>query len=876
MNRPPRLPRALLRLALPPGAREFVIGDLDEEYARGRSRRWYWSQALRTIAHVPRQETSMIPPARPSLRSLTTLPGDARLALRALARTPGYTAAALLTLGLGLGASIAIFSAVNEVMLRPLGFADPDRLVMLWESNEERDWHQVHAAPANVEDWRARVTSFADVGFLNDFTSAVSLGGGREASQVTVAQVSGNLFDVLGAVPMLGRTFRDHETFETGRVVLSHGLWQQQFGGDRTIVGRAIRLDGRAYEVIGVMGPAFRYDITDAEAWTTMPFLGPRRGTTWYRRAHLVRPIARLKPGVTFEQAEAELAAVAADLEREYPDTNTHMRAGLTPLRTFLVGDDRRTTLLLLLGAVGLLQLMACANVANLTLSRAAGRRTELAVRAALGAGRARLARLLLTESAVLAAAGTVLGLALGAAGLKVIAAVSPPELEGLAFRIDWRLAAFTAGLGAASALLFGVWPAWRASRAGAAGALADSTRTTSGGKQRVFATHVLVAAEVAVAVLLVASAGLMVRSLDQMRRVDVGADTASVLTFRIAPASGTYPDEAARAAFAERIAERVATLPGVREVGIGRGLPLTGYGWTSDFTMERWGPGQFGIDVRHREATPGYFRALGVPVLQGRLFDHTDLGEGRGIPVVVNRAFAERYFQGSSPVGQRVTFDREASADSHWYPVVGVVENERRVITEEPEPEIIAHLRGDVPSTLTFVVKSEVAPLSLAAPIRAELAALDRETPLLAVRTMDDVMVEARASERFVMALLTAFAIAALVLAAVGVYGVTSQAARARTREVGIRIALGAPAAAVVRGLAARGALFAAAGLAAGLALAIAGGHLMASMLFRVDPRDPLTLAAVAAVIGAVALASTVWPTLRAARIDPASVLRQ
>lgn len=814
-------------------------------------------------------------PTKPS-QLFSTLIGDARIGVRGLARSRGYAAAAILTLALGIGASIAIFSAVNEVMLRPLGFAEPDRLAMLWESNEERDWHQVHAAPANVEDWRARVTSFSGIGFLNDFTSSVSLGGGREASQVVVAQVSGNLFDVLGVTPMLGRPFRESETFTDGLTILSHALWQQQFGSDPAIVGRAIRLDGKAHEVIGVMGPEFRYEITEADAWTTMPFLGARRGTTWYRRAHLVRAVGRLAPGATFAQASAELSAVAHDLEREYPETNTAMRAGLTPLKTFLVGDDRRSTLLLLLGAVGLLQLIACANVANLTLGRSVARRSELALRTALGAGRGRLVRQLLTESAVLAAAGAALGVLLGIAGLKAIALVSPPELEGLVFRADWRLAAFVIAVTAGSALLFGAWPAWRASRVQAAGALADSGRTTSGGRRRVFAANALVAAEVALAVLLVVSAGLMVRSLDQLSRVTVGADTSSVLTFQIAPARGTYPDEASRARLGAQLEERIETLPGVTAVGFGRGLPLTGYAWTSDFTIDRWAPDQFGVDVRHREATAGYFEALRIPVLQGRLFEESDLNQGRGVPVVVNRAFAEQYFAGSSPVGRRVTFDRVAEEGSHWYPIVGVVENERKVLTEEPRPEIIAHVLGDTPNVLSYVVRTAVPPLSLAGAVRAELAALDRETPLLRVQTMDEVVHASRAHERFVMALLGVFAGSALVLAAVGVFGVSSQAARARTREVGIRLALGASGGAIVRGLAARGALFVAIGIAAGIAGALAGSRVMSSLLFRVDPRDPLTLTAVALAIGGVALASTVWPTLRATRVDPVSALRQ
>jgi predicted permease len=885
--RPPRLARALLLRALPDDAREFVVGDLDEEFAARRNTgapirnaAWYWSQALRSVVHSRRQDSMMIPSPRPSIgRSLlawlASFSVDVRIAIRALLHARGYSLAALLTLALGVGASIAVFSALNAVMLRPLSIADPGRLAMLWESNAARQWRQVHAAPANVLDWRARVRAFSAIGFLNDGPSSVSLGGGSAPGQVALAQVSGNLFDVLGVPALHGRTFREDETFESGRVVLSHRIWRQQFGSDPAVVGRTVRLDGRPYEVIGVMGPDFRYAITEADVWTTMPGMAARRGTVWFRRAHVVRAIGRLAPGATFAQAAAELEAVSLALEREYPDTNVGMRAGLTPLKTFLVGDDRRTTLLLLLGAVGLLQLIACTNVANLTLARGAARRQEMAVRAALGAGRGRLVRYLLTESLVLAALGTTLGVVLGAAGLQAIAGVSPPALDGLVFRADWRLVIFAVGLGLASAALAGTWPAWLASR-GVLRHAAESTRTISASPRRLSTSNVLVAFEVALAIILLVSAGLMVRSLDQLRRVTLGVETKDVLTFQIHPASGTYGSAGARVDFADRFAARIAQLPGVTAVGIGRGLPLTGYGWTSDFTIDRWPPDRFGIDVRHREATAGYFTALGIPVLAGRLFEDSDLAADRHVPVVVNRAFAERYFPGESPVGRQIVFDRAPTERSYWYPIVGVVGNERRSLTQEPQPEIIAHLRGDTPSTLTYVVRTSGGPAeAIAGPLRSALADLDRETPLLAVRTMTQVAIDARAVERFVLMLLAVFAAAATVLAAIGVYGVASQAARARTREVGIRLALGASGPAIVRALVTRGAVVVGIGVAAGLSGALLSGGLLTSFLFRVDPRDPATLAIVTCVIAAVAMLAHGWPTWRATRIDPAAVLR-
>ncbi|HUF48345.1 MAG TPA: ADOP family duplicated permease [Vicinamibacterales bacterium] len=878
--RPPRVARWLLSRLLPVPAREFVIGDLDEEFARhqtarGRrlARRWYWSQAVRSIGQTSRHEPEVLTmPHRPRT-ILSTLASDARFAVRTLRRSPGHALTALLTLAVGTGALIAIFSAVNAVLLRPLPYGEPGRLVMMWESNQARGWHRVEAAPANVEDWRERVTSLADIAFLSPFTQALSLVTDAGPVRVQVAQVSGNFFDVLGVPPQLGRTLTDAETFEPGLVVLGHAVWRRHFQADVSLVGRSIRLDGRPHQVVGIMPPDFVHPVGDAEIWTTAAPMATRRASLWWRQAHVIRPLARLASGATAEEAAAELARVASQLAIEFPATNTGMEAGLAPMQEFLTGD-RRLTLLLLLGAVGILQLIACANVAHLLLGRAVERRQELAVRAALGAGRGRLLRQLLTESLVLATAGTALGLVLGVAGLAALSSLAPPALGSIALAVDWRLVAFTVAVGAGSALLFGAWPAWRTARSGA-GDLSDGTRSGTAGRERRLASDGIVAAEVMLAVLLVAAAGLMVRTLGELNRLPTGIDPADVLTFQVHPSRGTFPQGADRVRFAATLVDRIEAMPGVVSAGVGRGLPLTGYGWTSDFTIEGWEPGQFGVEVRHREALPGYFETLRVPVLSGRLFDDGDLAPEAPVPVVVNQAFVDRYFPDQSPVGRRVAFDRAPTERSYWYPIVGVVANERRDLLTEPVPEIIGHLRGDVPATLSFVVRTSVPPLSIVPQVRATLGDLDAEAPLLSVRTMAQVAADARVSQRFLMTLLLVFAGAALVLAAVGVSGVALQAARARTREVGIRLALGAPVAAVVRRLAARGVVTVAIGVGAGLAAAAAGGRLLESYLFQVSPRDPLTLTAVVGLIAGVGIVAHVWPTWRTARVDPAIVLR-
>ena len=883
--RPPRLARWLLERLLPPAAREYVIGDLDEEFARHRvpvglhkARAWYWSHALRSILQTHHSELVMAEPSSAESTRFVSLsrsvPTDIRVAMRGLLHSPGYAAAALLTLGLGIGATVAIFSAVNDTILRPYPYVDSERLVALWESNQSRGWNRVEAAPANIEDWRARASSFDDIAFVSPFPQTVSLMTEAGPKPAAAAQVSGNFFSVLGVAPELGRTFREDETFTPGVAMLSHRTWLREFAAAPAIVGRTIRLDGRPYEVVGVMGQRFEYPFSEADVWITPSGIASRRQSIWWRQAHVVRPIARLAPGVSIAQASTELARIAADLAREFPKTNTGMEAGAGPLRAFLVGD-RGLTLWLLLGAVAILQLIACANVANLMLSRGTLRQRELAIRSALGATRGRLIRQTLLESLVLTSGGVIIGIAVGVLGLQAIAMLYPTGLDAPAFRVDTRLVTFVIAVGVATAMLAGFWPAWRAARTDAASQLTESGRAATAGRRRLIAANSFVAFEVALAVLLVISAGLMVRSLDRLRRVETGVDANDVFTFQVRPSSGVYPDGPARARFAIEFENRLAALSGVDAVGVGRGLPLTGYGWSSDFTIDRWEPGRFGVEVRHREATGGYFTALRVPLIDGRLFDSRDLRADAPVPVVVNQAFVDRYFPGESPVGRQIVFDREPTPRSYWYPIVGIVGDERKDVRLAPVPEIIGHLRGDVPATLTFVVRSSVPTAPLVSSVRTILAELDREAPLLAPQSMAEVAAASRAETRFLMTLFSVFAAAALVLAVIGVYGVASQAARSRTREVGIRLALGATSSGVIRELVSRTARFALVGVWAGLALSVASGRWIESQLYGIDPRDPLTFVAVAVLIAAVALVATIWPTWRTAQVGPASVLR-
>jgi putative ABC transport system permease protein len=892
VSRPPLLIRWLLRRLLPDDAVEFVAGDLDEEYRRyatanagartGRLRAgwWYRWQAARTLALFLRSTGSgneLTDPLRSPgglIMHASMLWQDVRYTLRNLRQAPGFTLTVLLTLGLGIGAATAMFSAVHEVLLRPLSFAEPDRLVMLWDDNAQRDWRQVEVAPANAFDWRERVSAFEDVALASPWTNNVALQTDGQAVAVSIGQATGNLFPVLGIPAVLGRTFTFEDTWRDSGplVLLSHEVWATSFGADPDIVGRTIALDGESFEVIGVMPEGFRYAINDAQMWVTFRWDPAIRDTVWFRQAHVAHGVARLRPGVSLQEARAELTTVGAQLREEYPQLNLGMEPGFTELHRFLVGD-RRAPMLLLLGAVGLLQLIACANVANLLLVRANSRRHELAVRSALGAGRGRLATLALSEAALLSVGGTLVGVVVAAAAMRWLEAIRPPELPELALSADPSVLAFTAAVAAGSALLFGLAPVLSNAGAKLSGRLADGARSGTAGRSSQRAGGTIVALEVALAVILVLGAGLLVRSLAQLSRVDTGFDPDAILTFELRPPAGSYPRGADREALAYRIADELRGLPAVASVGVTRNLPLTGYAWSSDFNIEGWGPNEFGIDVRHRAVNAEYFRTMGVPAVEGEIFDDARAPD-QPVPVVVNETFVRTFFPDSSPVGRRIAFDRHPDEDSYWYPIVAVVGDERMLHADQPHPEIISHFAGDTPQTIRFAIAAQVPPSSLIEPARRAVARVDARLPFVQPRTMREVAADALVRERFLMTLLTTFALCALALATIGVYGVAAQGARTRTREIGIRMALGATGEQIVRALLVRAGVFVAAGLLLGLAAAAASGRVIAGLLFEVGPLDGLTWAVVCALLAAVGLAASWLPARRAARTDPARVL--
>lgn len=815
-----------------------------------------------------------------TLFTLETMVRDLRFALRSLSRQPVFTAVAILTLALGIGATTSIFSALNEVMLRPIDARDPEDLVMLWERNEERGWDKVQVAPANFLDWRDRVDAFEDAAFYSEFTDELAIEVPGGARQILVASVGGNFFSVLGRQQALGRTFTFEETWDDSApvVILSNAAWLRFFDGAPDALGQTLHMDGLPYTVIGVMPEGYRYPFVEegsrVDAWKTLRWSRGLIGGTWFRQAHLLRAVARLAPGVPRARALAQLQDVAAQLQEEHPSLNEGMEAGFTRLQTFLVGDRART-LYLLMGAVAVLLLIASANVANLMIVRAQRRQRELAIRGALGASRGRILRHVLGEGFALAFLGGIAGIGVGYAGLRGVAALGPPGFPDLAFHLDIRLLFFALGVTCLSALLFGIVPAMRGARLDPRTVFSEGSRTASQGRSGHRTAHLIIASEIALALVLVVGAGLMVRSLGALNRQDAGIVPDHVLTFELTPASGTYPTDPDRALLIERVVQRLQALPGVTAAGVTRRLPLTSMGWSSDFTVEGWGPDRFGIEVRHNAATSGYFAALGIPVLAGEVFADRKSPDDPS-PVVVNETFLERYFPGGeSPVGRRMVFDRVPTERSSWYTIVGVVGDVRMQSGQDPVPEIIGPLWTDVPGTPRFVMKTAVSPLSLSDAVTDLVAALDPGLPVARILTMKEVIQGSRSRERFIFILLTAFATIALLLAAVGVYGVSAQVTRGRLREIGIQVALGASESRIILGMLKGEAAAILGGVTVGIVGALFATRALGRLLYGVASDDPLTFALVALLLTVVSAGASYFPARRACRTDPVGILR-
>ena len=806
---------------------------------------------------------------------METLWQDLRYAVRMLVKKPGYTAVAVFTLALGIGANSAIFSVVNAVLLRPLPFKNPDSVVQFWETNPLKNWTQANVAPANLFDWQKQNTSFEDIAAYmgsdtkDEGTTGFHLTDGGEPIRIEGLYVTGNLFSVLGVEAAHGRTLMPEETVQ-GRsfvVVLSHGLWQRQFGADPGIVGQTITLNGRNRTVVGVMPEGFYFPSKDVEMWTPMGWDETQIASL--RRPHFLRAIGRLKPGVTIESARAEMSAIAARLADEYPDTNTEMGVGLGPAKEWMV-EDTRPALILFLAAVAFVLLIACANVANLLLARAASRQKEIALRTALGARRGRILRQLLTESFLLSATGGALGLLLALWCRDLLVAFSPgdiPRLEEAS--LDAGVLAFTLGLVLLTTLLFGLAPALQYSKPDLTASLKEGGQKSAGGSQGRRMRGALIVAEFALSLVLVIGAGLMIRSFIALQQVDPGVQADNILTFRVALPGAKYGEDRQATGFFEQAEQRIESLPGVVSVGATTTLPLKGYRWTGDMTIEGRPAEDYIREVRHKEITPGYFETMGARLLGGRAFTSLDNEKSEQV-VVVNDRLARRYFPEGDALGKRIKFSKPTE-DGMWRTIIGIVSDEKQDgLGSEIRPEIFQSHLQNAQTQMSIVVRTSVDPQSLIGAVRGEIRAMDKDLPPYEIKTMREVLYESASRERFTTLLLAVFAGLALVLAAVGIYGVMSYSISQRTHEIGVRMALGASSRDVLRLVLGQGMRLALAGVGAGLVAAFVLTRLMSKLLYGVSATDPVTFAGISLLLVAVALLACYLPARRATVVEP------
>lgn len=863
----------------------FHYGMLVEEYeGRGlereeaeRKARERFGEMTRVRREAVKAESARVRGER-RVRYLDGLWQDFGYALRTLGRNPSFAVTAVLVLAVGLGANAAIFSAANAFLFQPLPFTEPDRLVTLYETNPEFGWDMAQAAPANVLDWREQVGAFGDVAMYTEFVSRVTYVRDGEPTLLGATNVTGNFFDVLGVRPVLGNGFEWGETWQ-GRddvAVLSYAAWRDRFGGDPGVIGRTIDLGTGSLRVVGVMPRGFNFPGENIDLWTPWGWDPADREAVYFRRAHWLRPVARLKAGVGLEAANAELQVVVERLQTEYPETNAVMGAGLLPMRDFLVRGVR-LPLYVLLGAVGLLLLLACANVANLMLVRATDRGREVAVRFALGAGRHRVARLVLVEGSVLALAGGALGLGLGWVGIRVLTGSEGVGIPGAtALALDGRVVLFTLAATVLSGLLFGLVPALRtAAGVGAHQALREGGGRGSAGRRGRRTVNGLVALEVALAVILVVGAGLMVRTAWNLRKVDPGLRTENVLAVRFNIPSSRYPNRDQVLAFQDELETRLEGRAGIERAGMVGELPLNGTSWSSQFQAAGWPSDRVGFEILHRRADAGYFDALDIPLVRGRLFEAQD-GPDAALVVVINETFAQEHFPGEDPIGQRIAYDRAADESSTWYEIVGIVGDQLQVSPAEPaRAEVFENRKQDWGRSNWLVIRTRGDPAAATVVVREVLRELDPLIPLASARPLREVWHASMAQQDSLLTLLVTFGAVALLLASIGVYGVTAQAARRRTHEIGIRMALGAGGVRVLGLMLRQGLAVVGLGVGVGLVVALAATRAMGSLLYGVAPTDPATLVAVVFTLATVAGVASYLPAHRATRLDPAETLR-
>jgi len=825
------------------------------------------ARAARRRRGVPRPPE----PAAGRFRHLAAFGRDLAYGVRLLASRPAFTAVAVLTLALGIGANTAIFSVVHSMLLAPLPFPDPGRLVMMWESDAADETARFIVAAPNFQDWSRESRSFTHTAIWEDLS--FNIAGGSDPEQVPGLRVSSTVFPMLGVAPQFGRTFTPEEDAPGHAVVvISDGLWRRRFAARQDVLGQTTRLNGQPYEIIGVMPPSFAFLQRSYAVWVPIAFTEQDEG----RGSHSFYAAARLKPDVAFDAARAEMRTIGSRLEKQY-EWNKGESATITPMTDLGIEQVRRT-LYALVGAVGMVLLIACVNVANLLLAQAVARNREFAIRAALGAGRGRLASQMLAEGLLLALAGGAAGAGLAWSGTAALAGTLPASIRFAPFRevrtvpLDPAVLAFTLGLAAITGILFSLAP-----MLGARGYAGASLKARGATARFTAMRHALVAIEVALAVIVLAGAGLMIKSVTRLIAVDPGLTPHHVLTMNIAlPQADTYGPPV-RTTFCDDVQREVGALPGVASVAAISHLPLSGANAGRTFTIEgRPAPSATeGPSASYRLTCPGYFKTLGIPILRGRDFTSAD-SVNAADAVIVNETAASRYWPNQDPVGQRLKLGPPAS-ENPWMTVVGVARDVRHFgLDSEARREMFRPYSQAVWPRMTITVRTATEPLAMAQMVRSALARIDPDQPVSRVRSMDQVIEESIGSRRFPMLLLALFSAVALVLTATGVYGVVSYVVSQRMREMGIRMALGARAAQVIRLVLRRSLAPIGAGIAVGVAGSLAASRLLTALLFHVEPGDPAVLGGIVLLLGASAVAACIVPARRAASVDPLVVLRE
>ncbi len=789
---------------------------------------------------------------------------------RLLLARPVFTAIAVLTLALGIGANTAIFSVVYSLFLAPLPFPEPNQLVMLWEQDVERRDQRIVSAP-NWEDWRAHATSFLSIAIWEQLTYNVA--GGPDPEQVGGMRVSAGAFPMFGVAPEIGRTFTEDEELPGHRVVvISHSLWERRFSARPDVIGESMKLNGEPYEVIGVMPRTFQFLNRNFDVWVPIAF----NDADDDRGSHSFFAAARLKAGVSYQSAQSEMEALGKRLEEANVGDKGHY-ATITRMDGYGVAY-LRPTLTALVGAVAVVLLIACVNVANLLLAQATGRQREFTIRSALGASRGRVASQLLAEGLLLALIGGAAGVLVAWAGATAFDGSLPGNISGAPFRqgqaigLNMPVLTFTSGLALITGLLFSLAPMLGVSRIDP-GTTLKSGGDRGGTSRFTMVRTTLVGVEVALAVIVLAAAGLMIKSVTQLLAVNPGVDARNVLLMSIALPQKDFYGPPVRTSFCADVEREVSSLPGVRSVAAMSHLPFEGNAGRGFGIEGRPAPPEGeGASANYRLTCPGYFGTLGIPLTSGRDFTHSDSTTGPGV-VIINEETAKRYWPGANPIGQRIRI----GASAPWLTIVGIVANVRHFgLDNAARREIYRPYSQAAWPVMTVTVKTAVEPMTLASPVRSALARIDPEQPVSRIRTMERVVSESVGGRRFPMQLLGLFSVVALLLAAIGVYGVVSYLVTQRTREIGIRVALGARKRQVIRLVVLRSLVPIVTGLVVGVAGAIAASRLLGTLLYEVKPTDPVVLGSIVALLGTAAIVASFIPARKAAGVDPIVVLRQ